>query len=155
MQAMALLQTKLQRPRVPRQFVPRQRLFARLDQGSQAPLTLVCANAGYGKTTLVSSWIEGLTMSRGGVTPPLPAAWISLDERDSDLGLFLRYFIAGLRTMFAGACPPQPACFRRRSRRRLVCSAHTHQRNCSPSQEFILVLDDYHLVTGTAVPDLF
>ena len=111
MRTMQLLQTKLQRPRVPRHYVPRPRLFERLDQGSQAPLTLVCAAAGYGKTTLVSAWIEGLTMGRGGVTPPLPAAWISLDERDSDLGLFLRYFIAGLRTMFPDACAAtyQPA----------------------------------------------
>ena len=51
MQAMALLQTKLQRPRVPRYFVPRPRLSERLDQGVQGPLTLGCANAGYGKTT--------------------------------------------------------------------------------------------------------
>ena len=60
MQTTQLLQTKLQRPRVPRHYVPRPRLFERLDQGSQTPLTLVCANAGYGKTTLVSSWIESL-----------------------------------------------------------------------------------------------
>ena len=104
MQSMQLLRTKLQRPRVPRHFVPRPRLVERLDQGSQGPLTLVCAGAGYGKTTLVSAWIEGLTVGGGGVTPPLPSAWISLDERDSDLGLFLHYFIAGLRTMFADAC---------------------------------------------------
>ena len=80
MRPMLLLQTKLQRPRVPRQFVPRPRLSERLDQGSQGPLTLVCARAGYGKTTLVSAWIEGLTVGRDGVTPSLPSAWISLDE---------------------------------------------------------------------------
>lgn len=74
MRTMQLLQTKLQRPRVPRHYVPRPRLSERLDQGVQGPLTLVCANAGYGKTTLVSAWIEGLTMGRGGVTPPLPAS---------------------------------------------------------------------------------
>ena len=80
MRTMQLLQIKLQRPRVPHHFVPRPRLFEGLDQGTQGPLTLICAGAGYGKTTLVSAWIEGLTMGRGGVTPPLPSAWISLDE---------------------------------------------------------------------------
>ena len=80
MRTMQLLQTKLQRSRIPRHFVPRPRLFEGLDQGTQGPLTLVCAGAGYGKTTLVSAWIEGLTVGRDGVTPPLPSAWISLDE---------------------------------------------------------------------------
>ena len=60
MRTTQLLQTKLQRPRVPRHFVPRPRLFERLDQGARGPLTLVCAGAGYGKTTLVSAWIESL-----------------------------------------------------------------------------------------------
>ena len=41
-----------------RHFVARPRSMERLDQGAQGPLTLVAAAAGYGKTTLVSSWIE-------------------------------------------------------------------------------------------------
>ena len=79
MRTMQLLQTKLQRPRIPRHFVPRPRLFERLDQGSQGPLTLVCAGAGYGKTTLVSAWIESLAARNQSATRQ-PAAWISLDE---------------------------------------------------------------------------
>jgi LuxR family maltose regulon positive regulatory protein len=102
MRTMRLRQTKLQRPRVPRPSVPRPRLFERLDQGSQAPLTLVCAAAGYGKTTAASSWLERLAAGNASTTQQ-PVAWISLDEGDSDLGLFLRYFIASLRTMFADA----------------------------------------------------
>ena len=155
MQSMQLLRTKLQRPRVPRHFVPRPRLVERLDQGSQGPLTLVCAGAGYGKTTLVSAWIEGPTMGRGGVTPPLPSAWISLDERDSDLNIFLRYFIAGLRTMFADACP---ATFSLLQATRYppfeVLSATLINEIAALPQDFILVLDDYHLITGAAVPEL-
>ena len=156
MRTMHLLQPKLQRPRIPRHYVPRQRLFERLDQGSQAPLTLVCANAGYGKTTLVSSWIEGLTMGRGGGTPPLPAAWISLDERDSDLGLFLRYFTAALRTMFPDACADTISLLgaTRQPPFDLLCATLINEIAALP-QEFILVLDDYHLITGAAVPDLF
>ena len=79
MRTMQLLQTKLQRPRVPRHFVPRPRLFERLDQGSQEPLTLVCAGAGYGKTRLVSAWIESLA-ARNQSGARQPVAWTSLDE---------------------------------------------------------------------------
>ena len=154
MRTMQLLQTKLQRPRVPRQFVPRPRLSERLDQGSEGPLTLVCAAAGYGKTTLVSAWIESL----GARNPPAtrePVAWISLDERDSDLGIFLRYFVAGLRTMFVDACPATFSLLlaTRQPPFDLLCATLINEITCLP-QDFILVLDDHHLIGGTAVPDL-
>ena len=61
-QASPLLSTKLNRPPVPRDWVDRPRLIEQLNHSlQQGPLTLVCASAGFGKTTLVSSWIEGLT----------------------------------------------------------------------------------------------
>ena len=155
MRTMQLLQTKLQRPRVPRHHVPRPRLFERLDQGSQAPLILVCANAGYGKTTLVSSWIESLAAGNASTTPE-PAAWISLDERDSDLGLFLRYFTAALRTMFPDACAETISLLQatRQPPFDLLCATLINEIAALP-QDFVLVLDDYHLITGAAVPDLF
>ncbi len=104
-QASPLLFTKLNRPPVTGDRVDRPRLIEQLNRGlQQGPLTLVCAAAGFGKTTLVSSWIEGLTAGRGGVTPPLPAAWLSLDENDSDLVVFLRYFVAAIRTVFPESC---------------------------------------------------
>ena len=61
----------------------------RLDDGLAAGhrLTLVSAPAGFGKTTLVSEWVAG----RG-----RPAAWLSLDEGDSDPGRFLAYLVAAL-----------------------------------------------------------
>ena len=48
-----LLQTKLHRPRVPHDLVERSRLVEWLNRGIDYPLTLVCAPAGYGKTTLI------------------------------------------------------------------------------------------------------
>ena len=61
-----LLQTKLYRP-LPRVdpapklgggFIPRPRLLARLDEGIAGKLTLISAGAGFGKTMLVSAWLE-------------------------------------------------------------------------------------------------
>ena len=154
MRTMQLLQTKLQRPRVPRQFVPRLRLSERLDQGSEGPLTLVCAAAGYGKTTLVGAWIESLAARNPPATRE-PVAWISLDERDSDLGIFLRYFVAGLRTIFDDACPATFSLLlaTRQPPFDLLCATLINEITCLP-QDFILVLDDHHLIGGTAVPDL-
>ena len=102
-QASPLLSTKLNRPPVPRDWVDRPRLIEQLNRSlQQGPLTLVCASAGFGKTTLVSSWIEGLTAIERG--PPTPAAWLSLDESDSDLVVFLRYFVAAIRSVFPKSC---------------------------------------------------
>ena len=154
-QASSLLFTKLNRPPVTGDRVDRPRLIEQLDRGlQQGPLTLVCAAAGFGKTTLVSSWIESLTAGRGGVTPPLPSAWLSLDEDDSDLVVFLRYFVAAIRTVFPEACAetlallgaPYPT-----AQAPLVV-ALSNELERLPAR-VVLVLDDYHAIRGEAVHD--
>src|SRR5262245_15843420 len=93
-----LLQTKLFIPvtrpepaaRIRTSFIPRPHLIDRLNEGLSGKGTLICAPAGFGKTTLVSDWLAQLS---------LPAAWLSLDEDDNDLARFLRYLIAALQTL--------------------------------------------------------
>ena len=92
---MPILKTKLHRPLVPADYVPRPRLLKLLERSCSTPLTLVSAPAGYGKSTLVSAWMDGLGS---------PSAWLSLDEGDSDLVAFLRYFSAAVESLFPGAC---------------------------------------------------
>ena len=55
-----LLQTKLYIPPIRPELVPRPRLIERLNEGLHRKLTLISAPAGFGKTTLVSSWIHDL-----------------------------------------------------------------------------------------------
>ncbi len=68
-----LLQTKLyipiSRPGLATRasLVPRPHLVERLDEGPPGKLTLICAPAGFGKTTLVNSWLAHFN---------LPAAWL-------------------------------------------------------------------------------
>ncbi|MGB5424409.1 MAG: hypothetical protein WBN03_19755 [Desulfobacterales bacterium] len=81
----ALLHTKLNRPSVAPDIVPRDRLIKRLEQGRKRPLTLISASAGCGKSSLASLW----TAAHG-----CPAGWVSLDESDSDLRPFLNYLLA-------------------------------------------------------------
>jgi len=82
-----LLSIKLNRPPVRPGLVLRPRLVERLNQAPTRKLALVCAPAGYGKTTLLSAWAAQCSC---------PAAWISLDEGDNDLARFLAYLSAGL-----------------------------------------------------------
>jgi len=87
-----LLQTKLQRSAVPPDVLPRDRLLERLEEGRHRPLTLISAPAGYGKSTLASRW----TATCDGP----PSGWVSLDESDGDVRMFLSYFLAAIQSLF-------------------------------------------------------
>jgi len=71
------LRTKLRPPQVRDGFIDRPDLLQRLRDGRGRSLTLVCAPAGYGKTTLLAQWHSADRKTT-------PFVWISLDERDSD-----------------------------------------------------------------------
>jgi LuxR family maltose regulon positive regulatory protein len=141
-----LLSTKLNRPPVGSNIVHRPHLLERLDRNRRRPLTLVSAPAGYGKTMLVSSWLEASS---------IPSAWVSLDESDNDAHLFLSYFLSAVRSLFPDACSktlamasvvplPPPAA--------LANNLNNELDRIEPF--FIMVLDDYQLIKQTEVFEL-
>jgi len=83
-----IVSTKLHIPQTRSSLVARPRLMRKLDEGMSVKLTLVSAQAGYGKTTLLSEWVQ----QYGGL-----AAWVSLDKRDNDGIRFWSYVIASIR----------------------------------------------------------
>ncbi|MBW1786039.1 MAG: hypothetical protein JRK53_05380, partial [Deltaproteobacteria bacterium] len=110
------------------------------------PLTLVSAPAGYGKTTLISCWLE--TCGR-------PAAWLSLDEHDNDLHLFLSYFVSAVQTIFPSANSETEALLNADVLPPVSALAASMLNELSRiEKDFIFVLDDYHLITEQAVNDL-
>ncbi len=108
-------------------------------------MILISAPAGYGKTTLISEWIAGCER---------PAAWLSLDEGDNDPSRFLSYIIAALQTIKAdigagllGALQsPQPPSTE------VVLIALLNEISTVPDN-FILVLDDYHIIDAKQVDE--
>ncbi|MGE5377844.1 MAG: LuxR C-terminal-related transcriptional regulator [Bacteroidota bacterium] len=150
-----LLQTKLHRPHLPHGLVVRTRLVEWLGDGKGYPLTLVCAPAGFGKTSLIGSWLEDMQAGQAQESASLPSAWLSLDANDSDLNIFLRYFIAAIRTVYHGACeatlalllaqhlPPQAVLF----------ATFSNELNDLPGK-MILVLDDYHAIRNRDIHKL-
>jgi LuxR family maltose regulon positive regulatory protein len=140
----SLLQTKLYipvtrpDPAARASLVPRTRLVERLDEGLPGKLTLICAPAGFGKTTLVSNWLANTN---------LPAAWLSLDEDDSDLARFWTYFIAAIQTIW----PESGANVLALLQASPLPPSHTLLTPLindltAISEKFILVLDDYHVI---------
>ena len=141
-----ITQTKLHRPRVTAALVYRKRLHERMDLGLRRSLILVSAPAGYGKSMLVSQWLEGREE---------PHAWLSLDEADSDLRVFSSYFIAALRTVFPDACEETLSLLEARNlppvSRLASCLVNELEAIEVP---FILALDDYQRISSGAVHDL-
>ncbi|NJN15725.1 MAG: hypothetical protein HC822_05300 [Oscillochloris sp.] len=84
-----LLLTKLFPPPLRPLLVARDRLQVRLGLQRAQSVTLVVAQAGAGKTTLIAQALA---------RPDSPsAAWLALDERDNDPARFWRYLLAALR----------------------------------------------------------
>ena len=87
-----LLQTKLMPPRLPETAISRRELLARLDEGLSKKLILVTAPTGFGKTTLVASWLAAGDFA---------SAWVTLDSHDNDPVRFWTYVITALRVLDA------------------------------------------------------
>jgi LuxR family maltose regulon positive regulatory protein len=173
MQQQSLLATKLYIPPIRPGLVSRPRLIQRLNAGLPTRdafshvLTLVSAPAGFGKTTLVSEWVQAM----GGAIPPIAVAWLSLDEGDNDPARFLAYLIAALRTLAPrqdDAAQQEPAGNRQAPVGLIgkgVLSALQSPKPPPPQSvltplineiaaypgSIILVLDDYHTLESSAV----
>jgi LuxR family maltose regulon positive regulatory protein len=138
-----ILATKLYIPPPRPNVVSRPRLLERLNEGLHRKLTLISAPAGFGKTTLVSEWIEGIER---------PTAWLSLDEGENDPARFLAYLVAALQTIAAhigegvlgvlqsSQPPPSEA----------ILTALLNEITTLPDH-FVLVLDDYYVLDAKAV----
>ncbi len=154
-QKQSLLLTKLNRPRIPHDLVERTRLMQQLNSSIEYPLTLVCAPAGYGKTTLICTWLDRVAAGLEEAAPSLPAAWSSLDETESDLDQFISYVIAAIRTIFPGACEESWRLLQARQSPPWAVSYTTLSNELAQLPgELILVLDDYQFISGKAVHGL-
>jgi LuxR family transcriptional regulator, maltose regulon positive regulatory protein len=135
-----LLATKLYVPGLRPGFVARPRLVGALGRG----LTLVCAPAGFGKTTLLADWLRS-----GG----WPVAWLSLDAGDNDPVRFWRHVVAaldrarpGISERVAPLLGPPPSSFEG------LVTALINELAAHPGEnEMVLVLDDYHLIDARPV----
>ena len=88
-----LLATKLRLPRECAGTLPRSRPADRLRDATTHELTLVCAPAGFGKTTVLADWAR---------TASQPVAWLSLDAGDNDVVRFWGYVAAALGQLHGG-----------------------------------------------------
>ncbi|MEJ2304734.1 MAG: LuxR C-terminal-related transcriptional regulator [Anaerolineales bacterium] len=150
-----LLVTKLFIPPTRAKLVHRPGLIERLNDGLDRKLTLLSAPAGFGKTTVVSHWVENLRNNGEIDGQPIKVVWLSLDEDDNDPVRFLTYFIAALNQnkgieaqLGQGALSmlqaPQPP-----SANTILISLINDL--AAIPEKIIFVLDDYHLIESEPI----
>jgi LuxR family maltose regulon positive regulatory protein len=147
-----LLTTKLYALPPRPESVPRPRLIERLNAGLPRQgggfarkLTLVSAPAGYGKTTLLSEWTA---------TTDKSVAWLPLDEGDNDPVRFWTYLAGALRQIEVDLGQGIPNALRSPQQppiEALLTSLINHI--AAFANDVVLVLDDYHLITGRRIHD--
>lgn len=141
-----IIRMKLHHPRLADDIVIREQLHADLEQSSGSQFTLVSAPAGYGKSTLISSWLARHNS---------PSAWLSLDESDSDIHTFLLYGIAAVHTIFPDSCQETLMQLKAKELLKPELLAGIFANDLEAlADSFIFVLDDFHRIQGTAVPEL-
>ncbi len=141
-----LLDTKIAIPSVRADAVQRGRLLDRIDEAVAKPLTLVSAPAGFGKTTLLASWVARAR---------LPVAWVSLEPRDNDPAYVLRAVIVALRSVHPGlADGPLAMLSSPQAVPQEAISASFLNEVSRVSKSAVLILDDYHVLTQPPAQDL-
>lgn len=152
--SISLLTTKLFIPPPRPSLVVRAHLLKKLDSGLNARhrLLLISAPAGFGKTTLLSAWLDHLKQ-RG-----RQACWVQLDKGDNDRVRFLSYVIAALQTLAANlgqtaqAMLQAPLNVESEQASEAALAALLNDLAGSTTEKLI-VLDDYQVITAQPVHD--
>jgi LuxR family maltose regulon positive regulatory protein len=140
-----IIRSKLYPPPLTADTVLRERLLALASSVASSPATLVSAPAGYGKSTLVKSWLDRI----GGNT-----AWLSLDTADSDLRQFGSYVVAALQSVLPACCAETVRALHSQELPgpRDLAAILSNDLDVLDAS-FVLVLDDYYKVTAAAVQE--
>lgn len=140
-----IVRTKLVRPNLAGGVLARPRLLEALSAHAARPLSLVVADAGYGKTTLLATFAASLGR---------PVVWYSLMPSDADPVVFGGHLLQGFRQEFPRfgrdverALSEVRGGGAALARLGVLLAAALGERSGPPC---LLVLDDLHEVTGNA-----
>src|SRR5512135_1531351 len=138
----SIIPTKIIIPKRALGVIPRARLLDYLHENLGRKLMLVTAPAGYGKTTLLVDFANDVD---------LPVCWYTLDEGDRDPTTFITYLIAAFRQKFPqfGERSLPLAEYGAPSAHAAAAALVADMVDAIPDY-FVLVLDDWHLVSEEA-----
>ena len=138
-----ILKTKFFLPRPTSDFVERKELLSRFEALREIPFMLVSATTGYGKSTVVASYLRNRNETH---------TWLSLSEKENDFKQFVAYFITAIQQQIEGfgqevldlsetgqSATPE------------VLSDYTLNELAKLDDEFYFALDDYHLISNEEI----
>lgn len=142
-----LVPSKLSVPYLPPNAIHRPRVDEAFVAACKLPLVVLCAPAGFGKTTAALHGFQALKDDE----PEARMAWLSLDPEDTDPFNFAAYFISAIAKQVRLSDQ--------------LCHAGVHDRNTQLKslfgqllfeldrihQRLIVVLDDYHAIESEEV----
>lgn len=140
-----VLMTQLFAPPLPAQMVTRERLYRQLDRALQPPARLILLSAppGYGKSTLMTGWLQARSQ---------PAIWLSLDVAENDPAQFCSLLVTALAPHLPDLSDlllylrlPQGV------QHASVIGEVINRAVRTSAHDLVIVLDDYHVVTSPAV----
>ena len=138
-----MLKTKLNKSNPTSKLIFRKELIDKLKNGKEKKLTLVSAPAGYGKSTVISQWID---------YGNLAYTWYSLDKSDNDINNFLRYTIAGIQSVYKNIGAEAIKLMESNSNPSFeTIAAHIINDLNELQDHFYIIFDDYHLIENQHV----
>ena len=133
-----LLATKTTVPRLREGRVARPRLLERLRAATVREFVLVCAPAGFGKSTLLADWVQ---------VDRRPVAWLSLDDGDNDPVRFWRHIAAAMDRARPGVAERASLLVGDPTSSSFMPAVTALVNDLAESAEdVVLVVDDYHLI---------
>ena len=132
-------------PKAPKTPVERARLIERIE-ASDAPLTLICAPAGFGKTTVMQQ-LRQRYQARD-----IATVWLRLDRTDNELGHLLQSLIGATHVALPQFFPPDLANPQQRATAQGLAADLLDRLSLSDAA-IVLFLDDLELMTDQDVRD--
>jgi ATP/maltotriose-dependent transcriptional regulator MalT/DNA-binding SARP family transcriptional activator len=137
----AISKTKIISPQRRPEIVTRPRLIDEFHDLLNKQLILLCAPAGYGKTTLL---IDLALQSE------IPTCWLSLDVLDQEPQRFINYFVSCIHQRFSAFGKESYSALNsltslEKDNERLVVTI-TNEIYQNIHEHFVIILDDYHFI---------
>lgn len=138
-----MLKTKLYPPPITPDLIERSRLSELLESNRHFPLTLVSAPAGYGKSILVSQWLE---------SSKIKYVWISLDKSINSIPILLEYLVKGFQFKWKGILSGVEEMINAPEIPPLeVITEELINDLDKIDEDFVLVLDDFHSIQSVQI----
>ncbi|NQX61770.1 LuxR C-terminal-related transcriptional regulator [Paenibacillus qinlingensis] len=135
--------TKFLIPPARKARIERPLMTRKLEEGMEVKLTLLSAQAGYGKTTALSEWAR----QSGALV-----AWVSLDKYDNDWSAFWSCIVASIRERLPRFGESIGFLLEQESAASIDSAISALLNELSTIDgEFVLILDDYHVIENAPV----